>query len=89
MTSLTSTVGPVASILFLDSLSLHDMEACAEHIRGWLDREWERLNKGEIPNGNTPFAREKVPCLSPTGTLVALREAFSIIYGSIHLYLFS
>jgi hypothetical protein len=55
------------SILFLDSLRIHDGEECAAPIRDWLNSEWKRLKMGKVGNNKTPFINKlNMPMLTPT-----------------------
>jgi hypothetical protein len=54
------------SILFLDSLRIHDGEQCAAPIRDWLNSEWKRLDMGKGGNNKTPFINNlNMPMLTP------------------------
>ena len=56
------------SILFLDSLHIHEGEECAAPIRDWLNSEWKRLGMGNGGNHNTSFINNlNMPMLTPRG----------------------
>jgi hypothetical protein len=56
------------SILFLDSLRIHDGEESAAPIRDWLNSEWKRLKMGKMGKSKTPSINKlNMPMLTPTG----------------------
>ena len=60
-----TTVLPTYSILFLDSLTMHNKNMYATHIRKWLNREWKRLGMGKVRNSSVPFDMKNMPLHAP------------------------
>jgi len=54
-----------SSILFLDSLRMHNKNTYARHIRDWLNCEWKRLGKGKVGDRSAPFTKEGMTLTSP------------------------
>ena len=57
------------SIMFLDSLKMHNKNTYAKHVCKWLNLEWKRLVKTKINGTISPF-NSKIPSISPKGTII-------------------
>ncbi len=53
------------SILFLDSLEMHDANDYARCIHKWLNYEWKRLGQVNIGRNSPPIDADSLPLVSP------------------------
>ena len=63
----------LSSILFLDSLKMHNKALYAKHIRSWLNCEWQRLGHTIVGDTNAPFNAQSIPVVSP-------KSRYSVFY---------
>ncbi len=75
------------SILFLDSLEMHDENDYARYIHKWLNYEWKRLGHVKIGHDSPPFDADSLPLVSPNSRfcfIFLLQQAgmysFSLLY---------
>lgn len=70
------------SILFFDSLRMHNKQTYAKLIRQWLNCEWKRLGKGKVGNITVPFDHRNMPLLTPKSKAHILNYCYRYLFSS-------
>jgi len=63
---------PLSCMIFMDSLRMHNKSAVANHIRRWLNSEYNRIAGEKVTQGKriaeeTFFSSDNFPIFSPRG----------------------
>jgi Ulp1 protease family, C-terminal catalytic domain len=69
--------GPMACLLFLDSLKAHSKKKISKQVRKWLNSEWWRI-RGDGDVGQTTLFNSKTafPLLTPTSESLLFLSSF-------------